>query len=111
MATVTFNTADPETSNWEVTRNGSTITAKYSGNRRVKDVYAIPLIDLGIVVDGEKVLWATQDLFSKTSWTTDRTFSWSNSSNDVATKNLGADYSVPTYNEWRALENLCHYNP
>ena len=109
VATVTFNTADPEASNWEVTRNGGIVTAKYSGNRRVKDVYAIPLTDLGTIVDGKKVLWATQDLFAKTPWTTGRTFAWSNSSNDVATQNLGSDYSVPTQAEWEALKNSCHW--
>lgn len=73
---VSFTDADPEADKWSLFTDEGSTTAIYSGNHWVNQVYATTFVDLGIVVDGKKVLWASQNLYAKTPWDYGKYYAW-----------------------------------
>ena len=89
---VSIAETDSEAKNWEITKgsNGN-YNLKYSGNSRVKSLKAIQLVDLGIIVDGKKIMFSTTDAASK---------SWTEIENKTA---------LPSQAEWQALQDNCYW--
>lgn len=92
VPSVTIAETDSEAENWDITKDATgNYNLKYSGNRRVKSVKAIQLVDLGIIVNGEKVLWAATDAATK---------SWTDIDNKTA---------LPSKDEWQTLKENCYW--
>ena len=89
---VSIAETDSEAKNWEINKgsNGN-YNLKYSGNRRVKSLKAIQLVDLSIIVDGKKIMFSTTDAASK---------SWTEIENKTA---------LPSQAEWQALQDNCYW--
>lgn len=77
VSNVNFPPSDTEAKNWTVSKNDNgNIDLTYNGNRRVLDVNAVRFIDLGIIVDGKRIKWATTNVGAKNPWDYGDYYAW-----------------------------------
>jgi hypothetical protein len=87
--TVYFPTSDTEKENWSTQKdeNGG-IDLIYNGNRRVTDIYAVRFVDLGVVVHGQRVKFASLNIGAKNPW---------EAGNYYVSGDLGDDIAAQTF--------------
>ena len=108
--TVYFPTSDTEKENWSTQKdeNGG-IDLIYNGNRRVTDIYAVRFVDLGVVVDGKRVKFASLNIGAKNPWEAGNYYVSGDLGDDIAAQTFGSGFSMPTADDWAALYNNCEW--